>query len=34
MEGIDAVASASQMIDVPKRVAEIDARLDAILGPL
>jgi hypothetical protein len=32
MEGVDAISSASQMIDVPQRVAEIDARIDAILA--
>lgn len=32
IEGIDAVSSASEMIDVPRRVAEIDRRVDAILG--
>jgi hypothetical protein len=31
MEGIDAISSASEMIDVPRRVAEIDARVDALL---
>lgn len=32
MEGIDAISSASEMIDVPQRVAELDTRLDALLG--
>lgn len=32
MEGVDAISSASEMIDVPKRVTEIDTRLDKILA--
>jgi len=32
MDGIDAISSASEMADVPERVAELDARLDALLG--
>jgi hypothetical protein len=31
MAGIDAISSASEMIDVPQRVAEIDARVDSLL---
>ena len=31
MDGIDAISSASEMIDVPQRVTEIDTRLDTIL---
>ncbi len=31
MEGVDAISSASDMIDVPKRVAEVDKRIDAVL---
>jgi hypothetical protein len=31
MEGIDAISSASEMIDVPQRVAEINARVDSLL---
>jgi hypothetical protein len=31
MDGLDAISSASQMIDVPRRVAEIDTRIDSIL---
>ncbi len=32
MPGVDAISSASEMIDVRNRVAEIDSRLDAILA--
>jgi hypothetical protein len=32
MDGIDAISSASVIADVPARVAEIDARLDAIIA--
>jgi len=31
MDGVDAISAASEMIDVSKHVAEIDARLDALL---
>jgi hypothetical protein len=31
MDGIDAISSASETIDVPRRVAEIDARVDSLL---
>ncbi|HEY6923864.1 MAG TPA: hypothetical protein VI653_10375, partial [Steroidobacteraceae bacterium] len=31
MEGIDAISSASEMIDVPRRVAEIDTRIGTLL---
>jgi hypothetical protein len=31
IEGIDAISAASQRLDVPKRVDEIDTRIDAIL---
>jgi ABC-type branched-subunit amino acid transport system substrate-binding protein len=32
LDGIDAISSASQMIDVPRRVEQINARIDAILS--
>jgi hypothetical protein len=32
MDGIDAISSASEMADVPQRAAEIDTRIDALLG--
>lgn len=32
MEGVDAISGASQMADVPARVAEISARIDGVLG--
>lgn len=32
MEGVDAISSASQMIDVPRLVTEIDTRIDTILA--
>ncbi len=32
IDGVDAISSASKMIDVPKRVAEINARVDALLN--
>jgi hypothetical protein len=32
MEGLDAISSASEMIDVPRRVTEIDTRIDTILA--
>jgi predicted nucleotide-binding protein (sugar kinase/HSP70/actin superfamily) len=32
IEGIDAISSASEMVDVPQRIAEIDTRIDALLG--
>jgi hypothetical protein len=34
IDGVDSISSASEMIDVPKRVAEIDARVDALLNQL
>ncbi len=32
MQGVDAISSASEMIDVPKRVTEINSRIDSILA--
>jgi len=32
LEGVDAMSSASEMIDVSKRVTEIDTRVDALLN--
>jgi hypothetical protein len=32
MPGVDAISSASKMVDVPARVADISAKLDAILA--
>jgi hypothetical protein len=31
MDGIDAISSASEMLDVPRRIGEIDMRIDALL---
>lgn len=33
IDGIDAISTASRMADAPLRVAEINAKLDALLGP-